>query len=86
MMKLSDLKQLIDETIKNNPDSANYRVEVPVTVTGVTLYGGQTALGVKGGYCGFDWNHGRFFLFTDKMPQITYKKYKEEEPKKKNNK
>ena len=71
-MTLKELKNTIDSAIETDLRSANYIVGV-IYKKDFSMGGTPYAV-IKGGNCGFDWNHGKFLLWTDEILVVGDKK------------
>lgn len=62
-MKLTDLKQIVDRYLSLQPrDDSNVFVSIKLPYSTV---GGQPTVGVKSAQLGFDWDAGKFILYTE---------------------
>lgn len=62
-MKLSELKQAVDETLSQFPHWGRHEVVIPVSGEGGI--GGTPCAGVVGAAGGMDWDHGKFMLHPE---------------------
>lgn len=65
-MKLSALKEIIDNRIESNPRAADHIVCIPNNRGGM---GGTSVTQVSGATGGIDWDSSKFFIYPEKKMQ-----------------
>lgn len=62
-MKLGELKNIVDEVLKNSPTAADCEVTIPIS--GESSIGSQPSVKVVSAGRGIDWDSWQFMLHTE---------------------